>query len=107
MKHLQHYIDKARTRAIQRAKAFYSYTDEHFNKTKEPNVQYSNLPDNLVCPEDTAPRLEANLAEITINAIGQDIEENGMEAIVRRELKKGREIALINLELYPITREEI
>lgn len=92
MKYLSHYTEKATTEALNKAGAFFAFSTEQFNAQKKPNTKYHNLGAGLLCPTTTSEQLIKDMKQATENGRKLDIEENGKENIIKREL--------VNVEAY-------
>lgn len=87
MKHLTHYTEEKISQAIEKAGAFFAFSEEHFKeKATRPREDYTNGFCGLVCPKDTIAQLYIDFAKIHKEGIAEDIAENGLEAIAIREL---------------------
>lgn len=114
MKYLQDYINDGQTKAFDKAGAFFAFSNEQFDKAKKEGIRYTNIYAGLVCPVDTAETLLLELAEVHKAGIEQDIAENGLENIIKRELSNheayytGDISSTVEvLEPYDLTREQI
>ena len=92
MKYLSDYIDEGQKKAIDDAGAFFCFSTAQFNEQKKEGVKYVSILGGLVCPKDKAGELVQELNRIHLDGVNQDIEENGINAIIKREL--------MNLECY-------
>ena len=77
-------------------------------------MKYSSLGAGLICPAANAVQLILELESIHANGIAQDIAENGIKAIIHRELANHEaqitgdmSSTIAALEAYPITRDEV
>jgi len=86
MKYLQDYMTDRQTIAFDEAGAFFAFGNEQFNKAKVEGVEYTQLMGGLICPLDKAKQLLLTLCEIHTDSIAQDIAENGLVKIIKREL---------------------
>jgi len=87
MKTLTNYTEKKVTAALERHGAFYAFGREQFEKKKAANIEYVSLRvGGLICPKENASELLGDLDRIHTEAIAEDVEENGLKAIVLREL---------------------
>jgi hypothetical protein len=115
MKFLQDYQEEKQSALFERLGAFFAFSNEQFNEAKKPNVKYYNCGAGLICPKENAAELMKELADIHKAAIKQDLEENGKEAIILRELYNHEcfytgdySDCVEKLKLYPgITPEDI
>ena len=88
MRYLSQYTEEATTKALRKAGAFFAFSDKQFEEQAggRDMKDYCNMGMGLICPKDTAKELAKDLDETIQAGIKQDIEENGPEAIIRREL---------------------
>ena len=114
MKYLSQYLEEGQTKALQKAGAFFAFSNKQFDEQKKPGVVYVNGPAGMICPKDTLDTLMDELDAGYKAGIAQDIAENGLEAIVLRELNNHEAYYTRNLESteealsdYPVTKEDI
>jgi len=86
MKTLSDYINAAQTKAFDDAGAFFAFSNEQLEAKIQPNTKYVNMGAGLICRKDSYKQLQKALDDITAGGIRQDIEENGIDNIIRREL---------------------
>ena len=114
MKYLAEYTAKPIEDAMNTAGAFFAFGQEQCDAKADQSKQYAQLGMGLMCPVDTAAQLTVDLAKIHAQGVKDDIADNGLNAIIRRELSNyecyytgDAEDAISALELYPVTREDI
>lgn len=114
MKYLSDYISDKQTDALDAAGAFFAFSQKQFDEAKKEGVVYVNGPMGIICPKDTIKQLMINLEKIVDEGIAEDIKENGLNMIIRRELNNHeayytQDIASTVEALggYPVTEEEI
>lgn len=114
MKYLQDYMNERQTKAIDKAGAFFAFSTAQFNEQKKEGVKYVNLNMGMICPKENAESLLEELNTIYTESIEQDIKENGLNAIIRRELNNHEAYYTRDLEStaqaladYPVTIEDI
>jgi len=116
MKYLTHYTEEATTKALRKAGAFFAFSDKQFNEQAGGRdiKDYCSIGMGLICPKDTATELSKDLNAGMQAGIKQDIAENGLEAIIKRELENHEasytgsiENTVEALGAYPITEAEI
>jgi len=114
MKYLAEYTAGPIEDAMATAGAFFAFGTEQFDERKVEGVKYTQMGMGLICPEKTAAQLQLSLATIHVQGIKDDIADNGLRAIVIRELNNyecyytgDATEAFPALELYPVTREDI
>ena len=86
MKYLTHYIEDANSAAFRKHGAFFCFDDKDFKERKEEGKVYVNLRHGLLCPKESAAELMMDLSKNYKEGVKKDLEENGKEAIIRREL---------------------
>jgi hypothetical protein len=86
MKYLSDYTEEEITKAMRKAGAFWAFSDKQFNEQKREGVEYSHISCGLICPKGKGKELIEDLDRAIGNGRKQDIEENGIEKIIRREL---------------------
>lgn len=86
MKYLSDYINDKQTAAFDELGAFFAFSDKQFNEAKKEGVEYCYVTAGLICPVGKTSELLTRLDTITKEGIAQDIAENGIKAIIRREL---------------------
>lgn len=114
MKYLQDYMESAQTKLFADTGTIFAYSKKQYDAQAKAGVTYVNLGSGILCPEGNEEALAEGLKSIHVNAIAQDLAENGKEAIIERELHNheafytGRLSDTVDaLEGYEITREEI
>ena len=86
MKYLINYIEDGMSALLEEHGAFYAFSNKQFDEAAKEGVKYTNMGNGLICPKENADKLFKGLEENLDKGIKQDIEENGLEAIIRREL---------------------
>lgn len=115
MKYLSHYTEEAHTAAIEAAGAFFAFNTEQFKEKARRGVQYISLRAGLICPRENVDQLLDGIRNATDAGIQADITENGIKAIIHRELANHEshiggciDNAVAVLMAYPgITREMV
>ncbi len=86
MKHLTDYIEEEQTKIFNETGCFFAFSEEQFkNKTKK-GVEYVDLGGGLICPKGKEREIEERLERNYKEGIKKDLEENGKEGVIRREL---------------------
>jgi len=86
MKYLSNYMDSAMSETLKKHDAFFAFGKSQFDEAKKDGVKYYDMGGGLVCPIDNAKDLRKAMDDVYNVAIAQDIEENGLNAIILREL---------------------
>jgi hypothetical protein len=114
MKYLQDYQEERQTELFNRLGSFFAFSNEQFEKAAKPGVKYSSLGQGMITPQGTEIELIETLDKIYNESIAQDIKENGIPAIIRRELFNHEAFYTRDwgstadaLENYPIEEGEI
>ena len=114
MKYLSEYMEARQTVALDKAGAFFAFSKKQFEEKKVEGVKYVNLNMGMICPKDNAVTLLKELDTIYRESIVQDIEENGLNAIIRRELNNHEayytgdiESTVDALSDYPVNQDDI
>jgi hypothetical protein len=85
MAYLSCYTGQAQTELFNRLGVFFAFSKEQFKEKKEPNVKYVDMGGGMLCPGDCIKELIEGLYAINKEGMAKDIEENGVEGIIRRE----------------------
>ncbi len=111
---LSEIIQDNQTKCFDANGVFFAFSDKQFEEQKKDGVKYASLGAGLLCPVDSVSKFITEHALIVKNGITQDIEQNGKEEIIRRELANHEcyytndaEDCIEALEGYGFTPEEI
>lgn len=86
MKSLSDYMNNQQTEAFNLFGAFFAFSTAQFEEQKKPGVDYQLLGHGLVAPKGKGSQLMTALDLIHQKAVRQDLADNGIKAIVHREL---------------------
>jgi hypothetical protein len=86
MKYLINYVEDKQTEAFTKYGAFFAFSNKQFDEQKKEGIKYVSIPGGLICPKENALALIRELNTIQDQGIKEDIEENGKEGIIKREL---------------------
>ena len=86
MKFLSDYTNAAMTAALQKSGAFFAFSTKQFDEQKKEGVQYVAMDAGMICPKENANQVWKDIANVVAEGIRQDIAENGIDAIIEREL---------------------
>ena len=86
MKYLQDYIEKKQTALFEETNTIFAFSREQFNKSKKEGITYINMGSGMLTDKRHVKKLLEGLEKIYKDSIQQDIKENGIEAIIKREL---------------------
>ena len=86
MKTLSNYTEQAISEALSKHGAFFAFSQSQFEEQAVPGLRYCSLGSELICPEKNALLLSSDLEKAHHRGISLDIAENGVSAIILREL---------------------
>ena len=114
MKTLNDYTNEATTELLNEMGAFYAFGEAQFNEQKKECVEYTQLQHGLICPVENANEYIKCFSELVELGIKKDLEENGKDKIIWRELANYEtqitgdiSDTVESVEIYGITREEV
>lgn len=114
MNYLSHYTEKAQTKLFEDMGAFFAFGFKQYREQAQPDIHYIRFDNGMVCPKENANKLLTELSKIKEKGIATDIEENGIKAIIHRELANHEcqitydpAAAIAALEDYNIPEETI
>ena len=91
MKYLSNYTDTNISKALDKAQAFFAFSDKQVEEGKAKqgltdDIKLVSLRMGMICPQDTSKQLIKEINKAYKDGIAQDIKENGKDAIIKREL---------------------
>lgn len=86
MKRLSDYIKDAQTAILEEYGVFFAFSDEQFAEKKKEGIKYISAGMGMIIPKDNVDAVINALDKVTKEGIALDIQENGYEAIIKREL---------------------
>lgn len=114
MKYLSQYIEEKQTKCFARNNVFFAFSDEQFEEGKKEGVEYTSLGAGMMCDKTKVKTFLVEHARIVKDGIAQDVKENGINGIIKRELANheadytGDIVDTASaLKDYPITEAEI
>ena len=114
MKYLSDYTNVKQTKLWNDNGAFFAFGDKQLDEKKQEGVAYVSLGMGLIAPKENASKIIEGLESIYTEGIQQDISDNGIKAIIHRELANHEaQIAgdisdtVEALEFYGITRAQV
>jgi len=114
MKTLSNYTEQALTEIFDETGAFFAFGDDQFAEKKKEGVTYRGMGGGLICPLENCLTLFEGIEEIHAAGIAKDIKENGIRAIIERELYNHEcfyisdySDAVDALKDYKITKEQV
>ena len=114
MKYLSNYVEQAQSELFAEMGAFFAFSTKQFNEAKIDGVEYVSVGSGMICPKPNVDALIERLGNIHDSGIAQDVAENGVKAIIHRELANHEaqitgsiEATSAALSGYPITDDDI
>ena len=114
MKYLNDYTQDAISKVMDDNGGFFAFSDSQFDEKKKEGVKYVSLYGWLIAPKENAKTIYEEIKRATLRGIKQDVEENGIKAIIWRELanfesqiSRTCEDTINALSDYPTTEGEI
>jgi hypothetical protein len=86
MKYLNDYTEDPITEILHEYGAFFAFNEKQFNEQKKENTKYISMGMGLLCPKGKHLQLIDDINAIGKKGIKEDIQENGIENIIYREL---------------------
>ena len=93
---------------------FFAFSNEQLDRQKKEGVEYVSLGAGTICPKENVKAFIEEHANLVKTGIAKDIEKNGKEKIIHRELcnyecfySGDLDDAIDALEDYGFTNEEI
>lgn len=86
IKYLSHYLEEGQTTTFKKHGAFFAFSNEQFEEKREPNTAYASMPRGLFVPKENIQRFILDFNSVYAKAIQQDVADNGIDAIIWREL---------------------
>lgn len=114
MKYLSDYMQERQTVAFEQYGAFFAFSREQIEAKRQEGVKYVADGSGLICPKDNYEAFSKEIDTIYKESIQLDISENGIEAIIKRELSNHEcyytgeiDEAVEALKDYGITCEQV
>ena len=114
MKYLSDYMNDKQSVLFSETGTFFAFSNKQYKEKAKSDVAYVSLGSGMITPKDNANKVIEQLHKIYHDAIKEDLEENGEEAIIIRELENHEcwyvgniEDAVEKLKDYPITEDDI
>jgi len=83
---MRKYTEQAMTNLLNTHGAFFAFNNSQFDERKQDGVKYAALGAGLICPKSNIAALVDGIDNITTEAAKVDIQENGIDQIIWREL---------------------
>ena len=114
MKYLSDYMNDSQTELFKKTGSFFAFSGKQLEEQRKEGVIYVNLGGGMICPKNTVDELIDGLKCIHDKAIEDDINDNGVDAIITRELNNHEcfytgdyEPVLEVLDPYGISEQQI
>lgn len=122
MKYLSDYMQAKQTEMFNKYGVFFAFSNDQVIEGRGENAKRGfpedtklcNLGGGMICPSHNAKLVASELDRIWMEAVAQDLMENGKEAIIVRELYNhecfytGNWLDVVDsLSIYNITKEEV
>ena len=114
MKTLNDYTSDKISAVLEKHGAYFAFSKKQFEEKQVEGVKYVTDGSGMVCPKENYNQLIKEMNEIYAEGVKQDIAENGLTAIIKRELANYEcyytndiEDAVDALESYGITHEQV
>ena len=114
MKYLSDYIQEKQTGLFNECGSFFAFGNRQFEEKIVKGIKYASVGAGLYCPVDKVKALVDGLSCINKEGIALDIEENGIDAIIMRELGNFEcqitgefEDVVERLEDYGVSHEDV
>lgn len=114
MKTLNSYTSDKISAAMEKHGAYFAFSKTQFEEKQVEGVKYVSDGSGMVCPKENYNQLIEEMNEIYAEGVKQDIAENGLTAIIKRELANYEcyytgdiEDAVEALEDYGVTYEQV
>lgn len=114
MKYLSDYMEEKQTALFNKTGTIFAFSDKQFEEQKVKGKQYSRLAQGMVTEKGNEIEVIEGLDKIYRDSIKQDMEENGKDKVILRELLNHEafyvgniEETIHKLEDYPITEDDI
>jgi len=86
MKYLSDYTSAAQTELFKSSGVIFAFSQQQFDEQKKDGVKYVLVGAGLICPKANIDELHNGLDSIQAAGVAADISENGVKAIIHREL---------------------
>lgn len=114
MKTLNDYTDEKISELYNKTGAFFAFSNKQFEEKKVEGVEYVSMDGGIICPKENVKTLVEGMNSVYETGIKQDLEENGKDKIIERELYNHEafytwdyETTFSSLVGYGITRDEV
>ena len=98
MKYLSDYMEEKQTALFEKTRTIFAFSQKQFEEQRKNNVTYVNLGQGMLTEKPNVEEVINELDKIYKDCIKQDIEENGKEKIILRELENHEAFYVSNTE---------
>ena len=114
MKYLQDYMENRQTALFKETNTFFAFSQKQFSEGEKEGITYINMGSGMLCDKRYVEKLTKGLHKIYNDSIQQDIKENGIKNIIKRELANHEAWYTMDikdtcdkLKDYPISKKQI
>ena len=114
MKYLCTYMEEKQTALFNETNTIFAFSTKQFNEGKKEGITYINMGAGMLCDKRHVKKLIEGLEKIYKDSIKQDIKENGIDAIIKRELANHEAWYTMDIQEtcdklkdYPISKKQI
>ncbi len=86
MKYLSDYMEKAQSNLFKKTNTFFAFSEKQFKEQYTEGTKYVDLGGGMITPKEHAKEVSQKLQSIYKEAMAQDLKENGIQAVIEREL---------------------
>lgn len=86
MKYLSDYMNDKQSALFDQYGVFFAFSQEQFLAARKEGVKHVDVGAGMIVPKEHVKIVHDTLEQIYQDGIKQDLEENGKEAIIKREL---------------------
>lgn len=114
MRNLSEIIMKDLEALYEKYGVFFAFNTKQFEEKKKPNTDYAIVISGMICPRENVSIVIESIDRITKKGVEIDIAENGIDAIILRELYNRESFytgcmmeAYESLNVYNVTKEQV
>ena len=78
-------MSEKQSKLFKKTGAFFAFSQKQYDEQSQNGVVYVNMGHGMICPKKNASKLIKGLDKIILESIEEDVNDNGPEAIIRRE----------------------
>jgi len=87
MKYLSDYMEEKQTKLFNETGTFFAFSDKQFKEQYIEEIKYVSLGSGMITPKKYANKVIETLYKIHKEAILEDLEDNGIQGVIQRELE--------------------